>query len=70
MDINELIIKRNNIRRQINQYYNEIAILQQEMKHLEDKIYKLCLHEWVTDNLVISEHTRYICAKCGLKYNS
>jgi len=53
-------------RAKIAMYYTKIDLLKSEIHNLETKLYNSCVHVWIIDSTVCSEHTVYVCKKCGL----
>lgn len=37
-----------------------------EINELNDKLYKICHHDWIIDYSNCGEHTEFICNKCFL----
>ncbi len=35
------------------------------INHLKEMIYKICQHNFVVDSSSCSEHTEFVCTKCG-----
>ena len=64
-EINQLIIKKNNIYYEINELNNKINELKHFTNEIDNIIYKICKHEW--KNEYYGSVERYtICSKCSL----
>lgn len=56
----------NNMYYQTKQLSNNLDLLK---KNIQKNIYKLCDHDWITDNSYYDEKTTFICSKCNLYKN-
>jgi uncharacterized membrane protein affecting hemolysin expression len=52
---------------EVNLAYIKKQMTQSEnvINHLKELIYNICNHEFVIDSSSYSEHTEFICNKCG-----
>lgn len=66
MSSQELIEQTHNLHQKIALLYVEIERLKKDLHATETKLFHTCEHEWIIDQYVCSEHTEYICKKCGL----
>jgi len=59
---NELKIKKN----KLIEVKNTKSNLEEEIEKLEQKLYKICKHQWIIDRSNYGEKTEYICKECLL----
>ena len=59
---NELKIKKN----KLIEVKNTKSNLEEEIEKLEQKLYKICKHQWIIDRSNYGEKTEYICTECLL----
>lgn len=60
--INEIQIKKN----KLIELKNTKCNLEKEIEKLQDKLYKICKHQWIIDRSNYGEKTEYICTECLL----
>lgn len=44
----------------------KVAILQQQVKQMENTVYSKCAHDWIVDHSNVGEHTEYVCTQCHM----
>lgn len=61
-----LINQLKNVRTCIDNAYQMIDKLKKNQQTIVNELYQTCVHEWQCDPSIYSEHTEFICKKCGL----
>lgn len=66
--VSKLIAKK---KKNTEDIYNSLSLidkLRTENKHIDDKLYKLCIHKWVRDECDYGPYSRpsYVCSICEI----
>lgn len=62
--VDDIINLKKDLCKEICFYHGKIEKLRKLLNLVEDKLYKICVHDWKKDYTHTGEHSQYICSIC------